>query len=105
VNECKLSPWRKAERDASKRAPAKAGALDAVGAAEAAAALANFHNNLGGDWTTQTEDPMSLWEALRKKGAKNGYILKIKADDGNRQGLTLVHVRDHLEHIRDTFMG
>jgi len=42
---------RKAERDAAKRAPAKAGA------AGAAAALANLNVNPLGDWTTQAEDP------------------------------------------------
>jgi len=44
----------KAERDASKRAPSRAGA---AGAREAAAALANFNVNPLGDWTTQAEDP------------------------------------------------
>jgi len=47
----------KAERDAAKSAPAKAGA---AGAAGAAAALANLHVNPGGDWTTQAEDPWVL---------------------------------------------
>ena len=45
---------RKAERDAAKRAPAKAGA---AGAAGAAAALENLNVNPLGDWKTQAEDP------------------------------------------------
>ena len=51
---------RKAERDASKRAPAKSGAGGAAGAGGAegaAAALANLNVNPLGDWTTQAEDP------------------------------------------------
>ena len=58
---CSLRPMapsrqerRKAERDAAKRAPARAGA---AGAREAAAALANLNVNPLGDWNTQAEDP------------------------------------------------
>ena len=46
---------RKAERDAAKRAPARAGA---GGAGGVAAALANLNVNPLGDWTTQAEDPL-----------------------------------------------
>ena len=45
---------RKAERDAAKRTPARAGA---AGAAGAAAALANLNVTPLGDWTTQAKDP------------------------------------------------
>jgi TPR repeat protein len=65
---------RKAERDAAKRAPARAGAAgaaganqDAAGVAGAAAALANLNVNVNpplGDWTTQEEDPNELFDAL-----------------------------------------
>jgi hypothetical protein len=61
---------RKAERDAAKRAPARsgaagiAGAAGAAGAARAAAALANLNVNQLGDWTTQTDDPKALLQAL-----------------------------------------
>jgi hypothetical protein len=59
---------RKAERDAAKRAPARAGAAGAnQGAAGAAAALANLHVNVNpplGDWTTQAKDPNVLFCAL-----------------------------------------
>jgi len=48
---------RKAERDAAKRAPARAGA---AGAAGAAADLANLDVNAGGDWKTQAEGPAAL---------------------------------------------
>jgi len=54
----------KAERDAAKRAPAKAGAAGDEGAAGAAAALANLNVNPLGDWTTQTEDHNVLFQAL-----------------------------------------
>ena len=46
---------RKAERAAAKRAPAQA---EASGAAGATAALANLRVDQGGDWTTQTENPV-----------------------------------------------
>jgi len=46
---------RKAERDAAKRAPARAGA---AGAAGAAAAIANLNVNPLGDWKTQAADPV-----------------------------------------------
>ena len=70
---------RKAERDAAKRAPARAGAGGAAGAAGAAggagaagaaAALANLNVNPLGDWTTQTGDPMVLLESLGAKVVK-----------------------------------
>jgi len=63
---------RKAERDAAKRAPAKAGAVDAGGAA---AARANVQVTPLGDWSTQTEDSAQL-------GAK---ILEQKADEGDAE--------------------
>ena len=66
---------RKAERDAAKRAPR----ASAAGAAGAAAALADSDVNAGGDWTTQTEDPMVLHRAL---GAE---ILGQRAGDGDRE--------------------
>jgi hypothetical protein len=76
---------RKAEREAAKRAPANA---RAEGAAGAAAALANVNVNVNpvGDWTTQAADPNVLPRAL---GAD---ILKRRAAEGDRQGLTLVHL-------------
>jgi hypothetical protein len=52
---------RKAERDAAKRASAQAGA---AGASGAAAAVANLNVNPHGDWTTQTEDPTVLHDAV-----------------------------------------
>jgi len=52
---------RKAERAAAKRAPVRAGASDARGAA---AARAHLNDNPGGDWTTQTEFPFDLFQAL-----------------------------------------
>jgi len=79
---------RKAERDASKRAPTRAGtagagaaagagsaaragaaagaarAAGAAGAAGAAAALAHLSVDPGGDWTTQAADPNVLFHAL-----------------------------------------
>jgi TPR repeat protein len=62
---------RKAEREAAKRAPARAGAAGAAGAnqgaAGAAAALANLNVNVNpplGDWTTQAKDPNALFDAL-----------------------------------------
>ena len=67
---------RRAERDAAKRAPAKTGATRAAGAAGAAAALANL--NVNGDWTTQTEDPHVLINALGPRS------LKQKAAEGDR---------------------
>jgi len=67
---------RKAERDAAKRAPAKAGA---AGAAGAAAARAPVNVNPGGDWTTQTEDPNVLLRAL---GAE---MVKQRAGEGDRE--------------------
>jgi hypothetical protein len=89
---------RKAERDAAKRAPARAGAARA---AEAAAALAGVSLNPGGDWTTQSEDPMLLAhalgaEALQQKAAEGhrevhwslGFLLVIEAEGapGARMG-------------------
>ena len=62
---------RKAEREAAKRAPARAGAAGAAGAnqgaAGAAAALANLNVNVNpplGDWTTQAKDHTALFDAL-----------------------------------------
>jgi hypothetical protein len=82
---------RKAERDAAKRAPARAGAAGAAGAnqgaagaaaaAAAAAALANLHVNANpplGDWTTQAEDPNALFHALGPQ------MVQRKADAGDR---------------------
>ena len=66
---------RKAERDAAKRAPARAAA---AGAAGAAAAFGNV--DPGGDWTTQSEDPVALLESLGDE------ILKQKADAGDKGG-------------------
>ena len=76
---------RKAERDAAKRAPARAAA---AGAAGAAAAFGNV--DPGGDWTTQSEDPVALLESLGDE------ILKQKADAGDKaaqfsQGCLLVY--------------
>jgi hypothetical protein len=71
---------RKAERDAAKRAPAKSGA---AGAAGAATALANVNVNPLGDWSTQAGDP---WVLLNALGAE---VVKRKAAQGDRQGLTL----------------
>jgi hypothetical protein len=108
---------RKAERDAAKRAPARAGAAGAGGAggaggaagaagatraggaggaggaAGAAAALANLSVDPGGDWTTQASDPFALYESLGRE------ILKQKADAGDRaaqfsQGWILVAESD-----------
>jgi hypothetical protein len=81
---------RKAEREAAKRAPARAGAAGAAGAnqgaarvaggnqgaagaAGAAAALANLRVNVTpplGDWTTQAEDPNPLFHALGRPMVK-----------------------------------
>jgi len=72
---------RKAERDAAKHAPARAGA---AGAAGAAAALANLDVNAGGDWKTQAEDPAAL-------GVLGAAVVKRRAAQGDRHGLTLVH--------------
>jgi TPR repeat protein len=76
---------RKAEREAAKRAPARAGAAGAAGAnqgaAGAAAALANLNVNVNpplGDWTTQAEDPNAL---IQRVGAVN---VKRRADAGDR---------------------
>ena len=73
---------RKAERDAAERAPAKAGAAYATGAAGAAgtagateaaaaarasgaaAALAILNVSTLGDWTTQSDSPVALCEAV-----------------------------------------
>jgi hypothetical protein len=82
---------RKAERDAAKRAPARArsagaegggggeGGAGAAGAAGAAAALATLSVDPGGDWTTQAADPAALLQSL---GAE---IVKQKADAGDRE--------------------
>ena len=77
---------RKAERDAAKRAPARAGAAGAAGANQgaagaAAAALANLNVNVNpplGDWTTQAEDPVALLRAL------DPQMLKQRAAAGDR---------------------
>jgi hypothetical protein len=66
---------RKAERDAAKRAPR----ADAAGAAGAAAALGNLGMNVGGDWTTQAEDP---WVLIRAVGAE---IVRQRARAGDRE--------------------
>jgi len=64
---------RRAERDASKRAPAQAGALGA------AAARADVNVNPVGDWTTQASDPFVLF---RTAGAN---IVKQRAGAGDRE--------------------
>jgi TPR repeat protein len=76
---------RKAEREAAKRAPARAGAAGAAGAnqgaAGAAAALANLNVNVNpplGDWTTQAKDPKELLRALGPQ------MVKQRANAGNR---------------------
>jgi TPR repeat protein len=77
---------RKAERDAAKRAPARAGAAGAAGANQgaagaAAAALANLNVNVNpplGDWTTQAKDPTVLLRAL------DPQMVKQRADAGDR---------------------
>jgi len=69
---------RKAERTAAKRAPAKAGA----------AATAVNVTPLG-NWTTQTEDPSLLFDALGEA------IVKQMAAKG--RGFTLVHFSAQLE--------
>jgi hypothetical protein len=76
---------RKAEREAAKRAPARAGAAGAAGAnqgaAGAAAALANLRVNVNpplGDWTTQAKDPTALLHALGPQ------MVKQKAAAGDR---------------------
>jgi TPR repeat protein len=77
---------RKAERDAAKRAPARAGVAGAAGANQgaagaAAAALANLHVNVNpplGDWTTQARDPYVLLRAL------DPQIVKQRAAAGDR---------------------
>ena len=69
---------RKAEREAAKRAPARAGA---AGAAGAAAALGNLYVNVNpplGDWTTQAKDPNVLFHALGPQ------MVQRKADAGDR---------------------
>jgi hypothetical protein len=90
---------RKAERDAAKRAP-RAGPAGATGAAGvggaaggvgAAAALANLNVNARGDWTTQAADSRGLFRAL------GPGIVKQRAAEGDRQGLTLVHSSAQLE--------
>jgi hypothetical protein len=76
---------RKAERDAAKRAPDRAGAAGAgavaaaAAAAGAAAALANLDVDPDGDWTTQAEHPLALYRSL---GAE---ILMQKAVAGDRE--------------------
>jgi len=86
---------RKAERDAAKRAPP-----GQAGATAAAAAAANVNpRNPVGDWTTQAEDPDALLRAM------GGNIVRQRAAEGDRQGLTLVHVRAQLEQLQDTFMS
>ena len=90
---------RKAERDAAKRAPAQAGAVDAggamgacgvvgdggamgagraVGAGGAADAEANVNMDPVGEWTTQAADP----NALRALGVD---VVKQKAAAGDRE--------------------
>jgi hypothetical protein len=71
---------RSAKRDAAKRTPAQTGA---AGAAGAAAASANLHVNVnpGGDWTTQNEDPMLLFQALGDAdGGHGGERVRQKAE-------------------------
>ena len=67
---------RKAERDAAKRAPARAGA---AGAGGAAAALANLNVNPLGDWTTQNADQNVMFQALGVAAVKR------KASEGDRE--------------------
>ena len=55
------------------------GAASAAGAAGAAAALANLNVNVGGDWTTQAEDP---WVLVRAVGAE---IVRQRARAGDRE--------------------
>jgi len=69
---------RKAERDAAKRTPAQAGAAGAAGAA-ADLAILNVNVNPVGDWTTQADDPMVLFDAL---GVEN---LRQRAVEGDRE--------------------
>jgi TPR repeat protein len=85
---------RKAEREAAKRAPARAGA---AGAAGAAAALGNLYVNVNpplGDWTTQAKDANALFDALGPQMVKQraaagdrdaqyslGYMLVSAAED------------------------
>ena len=86
---------RSAKRDAAKRAPAQAGAAGAA----AAAAPANSHVNvnLGGDWRTQNEDPMLLFQALgAANGGHGGEEVRQKADQGDRDaqysvGYMMIH--------------
>ena len=91
---------RKAERDAAKRAPARAGAAGAAGAnqgaagaaaaAAAAAALANLHVNANpplGDWTTQAEDPNPLFHALGRP------MVTQRAAEGDRDAQYSLGVR------------
>jgi TPR repeat protein len=77
---------RKAEREAAKRAPARAGAAGAAGAnqgaAGAAAALASLNVNVNpplGDCTTQAEDPYVLFRAL------DPQMVKQRAAAGDRE--------------------
>jgi TPR repeat protein len=70
---------RKAEREAAKRAPARAGA---AGAAGAAAALGNLYVNVNpplGDWTTQAKDANALFDALGPQ------MVKQRAAAGDRE--------------------
>jgi hypothetical protein len=53
--------------------------VGAAGAAGAASALANLNVDPGGDWTTQEEDPIALYQSL---GAE---MLKQKAVAGDRE--------------------
>ena len=77
---------RKAERDAAKRAlaqPAGAGGTEpgAADADAAAAALANVDMNAQplGDWTTQAEDSMALFETL---GEEHAYDIVMQRAGG-----------------------
>jgi TPR repeat protein len=77
---------RKAEREAAKRAPARAGAAGAAGAnqgaAGATAALGNLNVNVNpplGDWTTQAKDPNVLFHALGPQ------MVKQRAAAGDRE--------------------
>ena len=89
---------RRAERDAAKRAPARAGAAGAegggggaagageagggeggAGAAGATAALANLGVDPGGDWTTQDEDYRVLVRSLGPR------VVQQRAIAGNRE--------------------
>jgi hypothetical protein len=81
---------RKAERDAAKRAPAKAGA---GGAAGAAAARTDVNVTPLGDWRTQAADPAALIRALGAEVVKK-RAAKGEAEAQFSQGCQLVVAAD-----------